>query len=303
MTEYVHNLSILRRARPRAEVRTQLEALLGSVDRQALVAEDPLALVQAYEDPHDQEVAGLVVASLAYGRVASITAIAGKVLSRLGSSPARAADEGQVEALDGLVYRFQRGRDLPNFVAALGVLRRRHGSLARAFADVRTSADADLADTAARFVAAVRAEQAESGELSYGARYLLPDPASGGAAKRLLLYLRWMIRPADGLDLGTWAQLGAGLPPSGLVIPLDTHIARVARYLGFTRRAADDLRTAREITGALAKLDPEDPVRYDMALCHLGISGACPRRLDLDKCAVCPLREVCRVRPKRVRKR
>ncbi|MEO1335428.1 MAG: DUF2400 family protein, partial [Myxococcota bacterium] len=98
-------------------------------------------------------------------------------------------------------------------------------------------------------------------------------------------------------DLGTWRTLGADLEPARLVMPLDTHIARIGRYLRLTARASNDLRTALEITDQLRVLAPSDPLVYDMALCHLGISGACPQRRDPEQCAGCGLRRVCKLGP------
>ena len=86
----------------------------------------------------------------------------------------------------------------------------------------------------------------------------------------------------------------AGLDPAELIIPVDTHVQRIARNLRLTRRKDASLRTAREITEALAVIDPADPVRFDFALCHLGISKDCPSRRDEQKCARCVVRTVCR---------
>ncbi|HET8732361.1 MAG TPA: DUF2400 family protein, partial [Anaeromyxobacteraceae bacterium] len=122
-----------------------------------------------------------------------------------------------------------------------------------------------------------------------GLRHLCPDPAAGGAAKRWNLYLRWMVRRPDGVDLGIWRAI----PPSALVVPLDTHVARVARRLGLTRRRDLSWRTAEEVTAALRLADPDDPVRFDFALCHLGMSGGCPPRRDPDRCAACRLSGEC----------
>jgi len=117
----------------------------------------------------------------------------------------------------------------------------------------------------------------------------VPDPRAGSACKRLLLYVRWMVRPADGVDLGLWP-----LDPTRLVIPVDTHIHRIARNLGFTERNDASWRTAEEITGALRHLERSDPVRYDFALCHMGVSRDCPSRRDPAKCRPCVLRPVCK---------
>jgi endonuclease III len=98
-----------------------------------------------------------------------------------------------------------------------------------------------------------------------------------------------MVRGPDGVDLGIWR----GVPPSALVVPLDTHVARVARRLGLTRRKDLSWRTAEEVTAALRVADAEDPVRFDFALCHLGMSGHCPPRRDPGRCAACALAEEC----------
>jgi len=102
-----------------------------------------------------------------------------------------------------------------------------------------------------------------------GVWYLLPSPASGSACKRLNLFLRWMVRRGDHLDLGLWPEVS----PRQLVIPLDVHVARIARRLGLTARRTDDWNTAEEITDRLRIYDPEDPVKYDFALSHIGMMG------------------------------
>jgi len=121
-------------------------------------------------------------------------------------------------------------------------------------------------------------------------KHLLPNPASGSCVKRWNMFLRWMIRSDDGIDLGLWKNVS----PSKLVIPLDRHISRISRNLGLTERSQDDWRTAQEITDALRKMDPADPVKYDFALCHLGISRVCTHGKNADDCLACGLRKFCR---------
>jgi uncharacterized protein (TIGR02757 family) len=256
-------------------------------------------LVRRYGDPHDQEVAGLLVAMLAYGRVASIKAKAEQALAALGAHPARAVDTGVgVERLRGFVHRFQRGDDVVRFLRAVAAVRRDHGSLGHAFAHCVNTKDPHYGPAMARFVALLA--RGVRGRITYGLRFLLPSVESG-AAKRLCLYLRWMIRAEDEIDLGAWRALGVALDPGKLIIPLDTHIERIGRYLGLTERRTGDLKTAIEITDALKRLRPSDPLVYDIALCHLGISGRCPRKRDVELCADCQIRSVCRLgeEPKR----
>ncbi|MEM1024445.1 MAG: TIGR02757 family protein [Myxococcota bacterium] len=279
---------------PRARLKAELEGLLAGVDRQAQLRADPVELVHRYEDPADQEVAGLLVAMLAYGRASVVRAKAGALLEALGPSPARGvASRSRLRRLNGFVYRFQRGTDLSLFAEAIGRLRAEAPLSTWAAPEGMAPASGPSCRTGieamGRLSAALRAQL--RGELSYGLRYLLPSPlAGGGAAKRLALYFRWMVRPADGTDLGTWR---GALPPAALLMPLDTHVARLGRHLGLTRRLSPGLPMAEDITEALAELCPEDPLRYDMALCHMGISGACPSRSEPAVCRECGIRKVC----------
>ncbi len=266
-----------------------LERFVRSADRKALVAADPVELVRRYDRPDDQEVAGFIVAALAYGRASVVRERAGALLAELGPRPADAiATARGRRRLTGFVYRFQRGDDLVRFTEAIHRVRVQHGSLGDVFADGVLEGEVDYASAMERLSSTVR--RMLRPPVGSGLSYLLPTPASGGAAKRLALYVRWMVRPDDGMDLGTWS---ARVRPFGLIAPLDTHLARIGRYIGFTRRRTPDLKTAREITDALRTLDPADPLRFEMALCHLGISGACPRRREPSICRRCDLRAIC----------
>jgi uncharacterized protein (TIGR02757 family) len=136
----------------------------------------------------------------------------------------------------------------------------RYGSLEACFLEGCGAAGRDLLDPLARFV----------GELTGGERSsrggLLPNPEGGSACKRLNLYLRWMIR-SDRVDPGVWK----GIPASKLLIPLDTHMHRLGRMLGFTARKNADLAAMRDVTGAFREIAPDDPVRYDFSLTHAAI--------------------------------
>jgi uncharacterized protein (TIGR02757 family) len=118
--------------------------------------------------------------------------------------------------------------------------------------------------------------------------YFFTRPSTGSACKRLNLFLRWMSR-TDGVDAGGWTLV----PRRQLVVPLDTHTIRVGRCLRLTRRASPGWKMAAEITAALRVLDPDDPVRYDFALCHLSMMGACGWHTRRGN-ARCPLRDHCR---------
>lgn len=129
------------------------------------------------------------------------------------------------------------------------------------------------------------------GKLSRGFLQLLPDPAKKSVCKRLHLFLRWMIRK-ELPDFGLWDY-----PASKLLIPVDTHIAKLSLYLGLTGRKTIDAQFSREVSAKLRKYNKEDPVRYDFSLCHIGISQGCPVSLtdkaDKKICRECVLAPVC----------
>ena len=123
-----------------------------------------------------------------------------------------------------------------------------------------------------------------------GVCYFFPRPSAGSGCKRLNLFMRWMVR-RDALDLGVWSRVA----PAKLIVPLDTHVIRVGRCLRLTRYTSPGWRMARDITESLRRLDPDDPVKYDFSLCHLGMMNACGfNRAQAD--GRCPLRGVCRPR-------
>lgn len=269
------------------ELRSRLEHLVATADRESHRAADPVSFAHRFAAPDDREVVALLAALLAFGNVKSVRRSIARVLDTLGPHPAdaiaRARRSTLKRRLDGFVHRVWRGEHVAAMLHHAGRLRRREGSLGAAFA-TRMHSRGELRGGLAEFADALRGPDADR-----GLRHLVPDPRAGSACKRLLLYLRWMVRPADGVDLGLWKDVS----PAELIIPVDTHIHRIAQNLGLTSQATASWKTAEEITAHLRRLDPEDPVKYDFALCHLGVSRQCPSRRDPEKCQPCVLRPVC----------
>jgi uncharacterized protein (TIGR02757 family) len=263
---------------------------------------DPIGEVRRFTSADDREVAGFLAAGLAFGRVDLILAHLRDLWERMDHAPAALVDAwspAEAMRLKGFVHRWVRGRDLAVVLAALGRARARHGSLRGLFLEGYDPEAVDLGPSISRFVNELRSEVRLGRErrapaedaLPQGIRTFFADPARGGACKRLNLFARWMVRPDDGVDLGLFAPVR----PDQLVIPLDTHVARLSRYLGLTERRTVDWRMAVEVTESLRGLDRADPVRYDFALSRLGILDACSRRRDPERCAACPLISVCRL--------
>ena len=283
------------------DLKQHLDAFLETFPREQRVSSDPVQFVHHYDDPRDREVAGLIVSAFAYGNVKSILATARQALSFLGSRPAQAvaAFDPRTDGrrLRKFYHRFNTSRDLGVFFWMIRRQLEDYGSLENAFLAGLSPDDVDTEKALTRFSAAMLGTGYEqfypAGELRrrIGVRFLLPSPADGSACKRMNLYLRWMVRPSDGVDSGTWKRIR----PGQLVIPLDTHIARISSYIGLTELKSPGWAMALDITKSLRRLDGADPLRYDFALCHLGIAGNCPRKRDLRKCFACPIRSICRL--------
>jgi len=273
----------------------RLEDLYRTFDH-ADAASDPVHIVRRYAASDDREVVGFCAAALAFGRVASVLNSIESLLAIMGPRPAafvRSFDPPrQRTALDPLVHRWIRGRDLVALLLILQRMLREAGTIERFFISGDDPAAPDIGPALEAF--SLRALQTDVAP-AYGrvpkrpgVCYFFPRPSAGSACKRLNLFLRWMVR-RDAIDLGTWTLLS----PSRLIIPLDTHVIRLGRCLRLTRFSTPNWKMAAEITSSLRAMNVEDPVRYDFSLCHVGMMSACGYgRAQGDR--QCPLRGICR---------
>jgi uncharacterized protein (TIGR02757 family) len=279
------------------DIKTVLERLSASRSP-AHLANDPLSFCHRYDDPADREVAAVIAAAFAYGNVAIILRTLGAIFAELGPSPRRFVERFEpkdgLRTFSGFKHRFNDGRDLCALLWCIRMMIEQSGSPEAFFLRSHTSNAQDVTDSLNGYSSAIRALDFRPiyGQTGFPANsyfpFLFPAPASGSACKRLCMFLRWVVRPADGIDLGIWR----GISPAQLIIPVDTHIQRISRYLGLTSRTNADWRMAREITAALRGLDPADPVKYDFSLAHLGISEKCTGR-DPSICLTCNIADIC----------
>lgn len=245
--------------------RSSLEALYRRYNRKECIHPDPLEFVHQYGNPMDREIVGLIAACLAYGRVRQILASVSCVLERMNPSPGRFLLDNPLDHIlstfRSFKHRFTTGAELAALLGSMREMLLRFGSLEACFLAGFRPGDATVLPALEYFAHQLRCVC--PGGLD---GMLLPRPVKGSACKRLHLFLRWMVREDD-VDLGVWK----GLDPSWLLIPLDTHMFRIAGGLGLTARRQPNLRAALEITDAFRAVSPEDPVRYDFALTRLGI--------------------------------
>ncbi len=243
------------------DLRHKLDSLYSKYNKFDLIHPDPLEFVYNYTFLEDQEIVALVASSLAYGRVAQILISVKKILSLLGEHPRATilkSDFDEIDfKLDLFKHRFTTGNEIFLLLKGIKAIIESYGSLKECFCrgDKKyLKRVSDFVSEANRFFANRKS-------------YLIPSPEDGSACKRLMLFIKWMIRK-DEVDPGTWNSPHLA---EELIIPLDTHMYYISKEMSFTKRKSADLKTALEISGAFRKLNPEDPAKYDFTLTRFGI--------------------------------
>lgn len=259
---------------------------------------DPLSFCHRYADSLDQEIVGLIASSFAYGKVSTIKKSVEEILAVLTPSPFLCISSYEptsfMEVMAGFKHRFNNHLDLLALLWAIKTMIDQAGSIGNYFLRFFDRQADDLTSALVGFTSSILKMDYSPVYGSQGIpanskfSFLFPSPASGSACKRLCMFLRWMVRPADGIDLGLWRTI----PPGKLIIPVDAHIQRIARLLGLTERKQADWRMAQEITAALKMFDSDDPVKYDFSLCHIGISEGC-RGQQREACLSCAISAIC----------
>lgn len=251
---------------------------------------DPIEFPHRYENPRDVEVSAFIASSLAYGKVELFKPIIEKILSKMGTSPYEFLLEFSIKRhgrlFESIKYRFNENEDLTALLFILHKTLTANKSLEKAFMKFYLPEAPTIEEGLRGFVAAhleIDTSPVYGKDIKpAGLSQLFPSPVDGSACKRENLFLRWMVRDRD-IDFGIWKDI----PKNKLVIPLDTHIARISGCLGFTKRKSQDWKMAVEITESLKRFDPEDPLKYDFALCHHGISGVCRGENNGAECKGC----------------
>lgn len=233
-------------------------------NRPEFIETDPIQIPHLFTAKEDIEIAAFLTATIAWGRRPMILKNARKMMTLLWDSPAdfiRNATPKDIAGIDKLVHRTFQSQDFKFFVSALQHIYRNHGGLETIFTTYSTP-------TSTQF--AIHKFKHLFFEIDHPKRTEkhVSDPLKKSAAKRLNMFLRWMVRSdAKGVDFGLWT----GIPPAALSCPLDVHSGRVARKLGLLKRSQNDARAVEELDGSLRDFDARDPVKYDFALFGLGV--------------------------------
>ena len=237
-----------------------LEDTYKKFHKRDFVKPDPLQFLYSYADVRDREIVGLIASSLALGRVSAIINIITSVLEKLPSPYYNINTYSENELSDlfsNFKYRFYKPEDIICLLLAIKDVIQKFGSLNACFSSGYKDNHKTIHPALIVFVNNLNCNK----QLK-----MIADPSKNSACKRLMLYMRWMIRE-DNIDPGGWV----GIPKSKLIIPLDTHIYKISKMFNLTTRNDTGIKTALEITENLKNIDRDDPIRFDFSLTRPGI--------------------------------
>lgn len=248
-------------------LKKQLEIAVNRYNNKAFIADDPIGIPHRFERKEDIEISGFLTALLAWGQRKTIINKANELMKKLDNEPflfITQAPEPTFGKLQDFVHRTFNGDDCITLLNALKQIYLGHGGLEAIFSNGFANGGAyqaieDLHQLVFSFPHLDRT------------RKHLARPSAGSAAKRINMFLRWMVRyDTNGVDFGIWKTIS----PSALICPLDIHSGNTARKLGLLSRKQNDWQAAIELTQNLRIFDPDDPVKYDFALFGTGVSHA-----------------------------
>jgi uncharacterized protein (TIGR02757 family) len=247
-----------------SELKEFLDSKVIQYNKPDFIESDPLQIPHCYSVKEDIEISGFLTATIAWGNRKSIINNAKRLMALMDHAPHDFVMQHQpkdLERLNTFVHRTFNGLDCIQFIESLKHIYTHHNGLEGVFNmySEKDSLQASIHHLKQHFF--------EIDHLQRTQKHI-SDPLKKSAAKRINMFLRWMVRPNDTkVDFGLWTQLS----PSQLSCPLDVHSGNVARKLGLLKRSQNDAKALSELDKNLRKLDPVDPVKYDFALFGLGV--------------------------------
>lgn len=247
-----------------SELKTFLDEKVELYNNPNFIESDPVQIPHLFSLKEDIEIAGFLSATIAWGNRKMIIKNSYRMMELMGNSPydfVMSHQENDLERLESFVHRTFNGQDFASFIRSLQNIYKNHNGLESVFTKHQetNSMQKSIHEFKKTFFDIVH---------PYRTQKHISDPLNNSAAKRINMYLRWMIRQDNkGVDLGIWKNIS----PAKLSCPLDVHSGNVARKLGLLSRKQNDGKALAELDLNLRKLDPNDPVKYDFALFGLGV--------------------------------
>jgi uncharacterized protein (TIGR02757 family) len=248
----------------KAELKEFLDAKVSEYNHPKFLEDDPLQIPHLFTQKADIEISAFLTATIAWGNRKSIINNATKLMGLMGNTPhdfVMNHSEDDLERLSPFVHRTFNSIDLGYFVTSLQNIYENHGGLEAVFTEHQTK------DSMQPAISRFKELFFELPHQSRTQKHV-SDPNKGSAAKRINMFLRWMVRDnSTGVDFGLWNNIDS----AKLSCPLDVHSGNVARKLKLLKRKQNDAKALQELDKNLRKLDPTDPVKYDFALFGLGV--------------------------------
>lgn len=231
---------------------------------------DPLQFPHRYEHIYDREISAFISSIYAYGNLKQIITVLEKIHNVFGNSPYNYIIESSTKKItkdfSDVKHRFFDGEDSVGLILAIKNIFESYGSLKNLFLLYYFADETSLKDSIHFFSISLKNMFPNNKGGRRSVEFMFPDPYKGSACKRMNLFLRWMVRNDD-LDFGLWREIS----PSQLVMPVDTHIHKICTLLKLTDLKNVNWKMAEEITNNLKNYDKLDPVKYDFAICHIGM--------------------------------
>lgn len=251
----------------RTELKEFLDDKVNKYNNINFIESDPISIPHSYSLKEDIEISGFLAATISWGNRKMIIRNAKRMMELMGNSPydfIMNHEDFHLERLNGFVHRTFNSNDFSYFIKALQYIYQNKNGLEGIFNEYQTE---DSLQPAIHYLKTIFFELPHDSRTEKH----ISDPFKGSAAKKINMYLRWMVRnDKKGVDFGLWRTIS----PSILSCPLDVHSGNVARKLGLINRKQNDTKALAELDFNLRKLDKEDPVKYDFALFGLGVSGS-----------------------------
>ncbi len=247
------------------EIAELLNAKVKAYNQPKFIGSDPIQIPHQYTNKHDIEISAFFAATIAWGQRKTIIANASKLCKLMGNSPydfVMNHNERQLKRLSDFKHRTFNGFDAKFFVKRLKFIYGNMRGMEYVFHSGIRDTDRNLGNSIANF----RTHFLGTDKVRTSKH--ISNPLAGSAAKRLVMFLRWMVRKDNcGVDFGIWDSIS----PSLLSCPLDVHSGRVARALGILERKQNDWKAVIELDIPLRELDATDPAKFDFALFGLGV--------------------------------
>lgn len=259
------------------------------------VLSDPIQFPRQFGNPKDQEIIALVSALYAFGNVKMIFNTLKNIFEFIGDHPYKkitSLKPNELKYYSFVQHRWISPTDTQSILLLLQSILKKHETLERSFMQFYQPQDETLEASISNWIKYLQTKliELQKKPLTRGQKFLLASPSGGSTSKRILMFLRWMVRDQEP-DLGLWKKVSS----SQLLMPLDAHLFRFSQYLGFTKRKQHGWKAVMESTSHFRKIDPMDPVRYDFALARLGILNLCTHKVQEKTCSPCLIRDHCQL--------